>query len=555
MFIQSHRASAALQFSRSLRAILPLSLLAIAAGCSAGPDGEGTPESVESTVVTYEEFKASLYREAETGIFIVDGDIPLTSEAAVREYYDTHYDAGKLIVHRVNNADSRWSDTAKRRLTYCVSTNFGARHAEVVTAMRDAGNSWERFSHVDFVYLPAHDANCTAANTSVTFDVRLVSNQPFLARAFFPHEARAARNVLIDSTAFTATVTRAGLLRHELGHALGWRHEHTRPEGPDNCFEDNSWRALTSYDPGSTMHYPQCNGTAGPDQRLTANDIAGARSVYGNSPKDFYVNMDFDGDGRYDRTVYRPNEGKWFSSLSGGGADLVKTFGNGTDILVPGDYDGDGRTDHGVYRDGTWFIAFRAGGADRVQPFGEVTDIPVPGDYDGDNRTDVAVWRPRNGTWFVSRSAGGADLVIPFGEPQDLPVPGDYDGDGKNDAAVFRGGTWFAKRSGGGADFVVTFGTSTDQAVPGDYDGDGITDAAFFRPSTGQWQIRTSGPTANIVRTFGVASDKLAPGDYDGDGRFDIGVWRPSNGTWFAVPSAGGADLVRQFGVASDVAM
>ena len=48
---------------------------------------------------------------------------------------------------------------------------------------------------------------------------------------------------------------------HELGHTLGFRHEHTRPEA-GVCFEDNNWRPLTPYDSDSIMHYPQCNGTS-----------------------------------------------------------------------------------------------------------------------------------------------------------------------------------------------------------------------------------------------------------------------------------------------------
>ena len=66
----------------------------------------------------------------------------------------------------------------------------------------------------------------------------------------------------------------------ELGHTLGFRHEHTRPEA-GTCFEDNNWRPLTPYDSASIMHYPQCNGSSS-DLEFQASDAAGLRALYGS---------------------------------------------------------------------------------------------------------------------------------------------------------------------------------------------------------------------------------------------------------------------------------
>jgi hypothetical protein len=115
--------------------------------------------------------------------------------------------------------------------------------------------------------------------------VRPVNVGDYLARAFFPDEPRAARNVLIDESSFQLApppekLQLAGILRHELGHTLGFRHEHTRPES-GTCFEDSNWRPLTSYDAFSVMHYPQCNGLGDWSLVLTPRDMAATACLYG----------------------------------------------------------------------------------------------------------------------------------------------------------------------------------------------------------------------------------------------------------------------------------
>jgi hypothetical protein len=93
--------------------------------------------------------------------------------------------------------------------------------------------------------------------------------------------------VLIDDSAFRldpgGALQLVGIMRHELGHTLGWRHEHTRPEA-GACFEDNDWRPLTGYDRFSVMHYPQCNGGGDWSLMLTHMDRNGAACAYGAAP-------------------------------------------------------------------------------------------------------------------------------------------------------------------------------------------------------------------------------------------------------------------------------
>jgi len=153
----------------------------------------------------------------------------------------------------------------------------------VVSAMNSATSAWESAAGggVNFVHASAQDGNCTSRNTSVVFNVRQVTTSQYLARAFFPSTSRKGREILVATSTFgnISPWTVTGVLRHELGHTIGFRHEHTRPES-GTCFENSSWRALTAYDSSSVMHYPQCNGTQNGDLSLTNLDKAGAAALY-----------------------------------------------------------------------------------------------------------------------------------------------------------------------------------------------------------------------------------------------------------------------------------
>jgi serine protease len=245
---------------------------------------------------TFEEFERSVFKEPfPGGKYIVNGDVAFSDRKQLQEFFETRIKQeppqtrpGQLILARAGGQDSVWNNTQKKQITYCVSTTFGARHPTVVSAMQAAGGAWSQVADLAFVYVASQDSTCTASNANVVFDVRPVNvNGQYLARAFFPNEPRAARNVLIDDSSFqldpSGKLTLVGILRHELGHTLGWRHEHTRPDS-GTCFEDNDWRPLTSYDRFSVMHYPQCNGGGDWSLALTNFDKSGSACLYGAAP-------------------------------------------------------------------------------------------------------------------------------------------------------------------------------------------------------------------------------------------------------------------------------
>ena len=95
-------------------------------------------------------------------------------------------------------------------------------------------------------------------------------------------QALAPRRVLVDPTFFTTSFDQVGVLRHELGHVLGFRHEHIRGEAPDVCPDESQTGTvdLTEYDPQSVMHY-LCGSMGNKELRITALDKVGSRKVYG----------------------------------------------------------------------------------------------------------------------------------------------------------------------------------------------------------------------------------------------------------------------------------
>lgn len=251
----------------------------------------------DQDTLTYDEFKAQAHQEPGTGVFIINGDELVEDEAGMHALYDRYLDSVReaadradglgtatshLIVNRVGGADDKWSASVAQNLTYCISSSsFGSRYSAMVTAMNSATSAWEGAGRVNFVHVSSLDGNCTNRTNGVVFNIRQVTSSQYLARAFFPSTSRRSREILVASSSFgnINPWTLAGVLRHELGHTIGFRHEHTRPES-GTCFEDNSWRALTAYDAASVMHYPQCNGTQNGDLVLTNLDRAGAAALY-----------------------------------------------------------------------------------------------------------------------------------------------------------------------------------------------------------------------------------------------------------------------------------
>lgn len=160
----------------------------------------------------------------------------------------------------------------------------------VVSFMKAATRSWMDACNVQFQYLPEYD-NAEVGGipqAPLTFYVRQFNSRAaFIAQAFFPGDSPMRRKLCIDPSFFNPNlnVSKIGILRHELGHVIGARHEHIWSSEND-CQGERIFdgirgaRQVTKYDPYSVMHY-LCGNVGSRILELTTFDIEGAQRFYG----------------------------------------------------------------------------------------------------------------------------------------------------------------------------------------------------------------------------------------------------------------------------------
>lgn len=223
------------------------------------------------------------------GLYVIEGDILMTEQEVVQRYLTARVADGKLkpgpelkINMLPSGAVDRYDGT-HRTLTYALDRRTFADDASFRAVGRNvalATIAWEKACpacRVSFRRVKAHDTAPTHA--LVNFIVRNVdAGGNYIAASFFPHDAPDRRYLNIDASYYSTTFDKVGVIRHELGHVLGYRHEHIA--GVPGCYmEDSNWKPLTSYDSKSVMHY-FCGGGGSLELKLTPTDIAGHRIAY-----------------------------------------------------------------------------------------------------------------------------------------------------------------------------------------------------------------------------------------------------------------------------------
>lgn len=225
--------------------------------------------------------------------YILEGDLRMT-EDEVLSYLVAQGDApapvehgSELLVNLYAGARDFYRSLDQRKLTYAVDRKSFPKEEQyeaVVEAMQKAGTDWADACSeckVQFIHVKEQDA--APSQDKVNFTVRYQDAQgQYIAMSFFPHDPPLQRYLEVDPTYFTTQFDKAGVFRHELGHILGYRHEHIR-DVPGCYLEDDAWQPLTSYDPKSVMHY-FCGGKGSLRLELTALDREGHHKLYGPVP-------------------------------------------------------------------------------------------------------------------------------------------------------------------------------------------------------------------------------------------------------------------------------
>jgi hypothetical protein len=233
-------------------------------------------------------------------LYVFEGDLGMTRSQIQASLFHANPTVDPLEARALVNIDlsgkmTYWKTPAERIIKYAVirsSFPDDTAYEQVVTDMAAACGDWVSACPecaIQFVHRPEFDSIPLVSDFAPLArrdDLRFVvsysdQNGSFIAQSFFPGDAWNRRILLVDPSYFSLhddTFTGRGVMRHELGHIIGFRHEQIR--GVKGCaIEDGYWKSLTKYDPHSVMHY-FCGGGGSPKLEISHLDQEGLKLLY-----------------------------------------------------------------------------------------------------------------------------------------------------------------------------------------------------------------------------------------------------------------------------------
>lgn len=219
--------------------------------------------------------------------FITEGDLLLDIDELQINYYteDKPKDNEKLV-GIIREGEILRIDNPKNIKFSIIKESFTEEeYLDIVRYFNQATSDWKRVCNVDFKHISELDNQLRSTDnpSELSFVVRKIGNSSggLIASAFFPYDPKYKRKVLITPKFFTTSFSKTGVLRHEIGHILGFRHEHIRSGAPAVCPNESLDETLdlTKYDPKSVMHY-FCGGVGTKELKITTIDSIGASKIY-----------------------------------------------------------------------------------------------------------------------------------------------------------------------------------------------------------------------------------------------------------------------------------
>ena len=190
----------------------------------------------------------------------------------------------ELVAATINGKVMRWKLGTKLTWALDRSTFSSSEQANRVQAfVEKATADWNSVASDYDLDIRFQQGDNESAVFRVVF--RVFDDPDTYASAFFPNASNRTVRVGPLLLAEDSEYDPVGVMRHELGHVLGFRHEHIRPEAPpmrEQWVVGNiSGEALTKmYDAKSLMHYPIGEGFGTTDFQITQLDREGFANLY-----------------------------------------------------------------------------------------------------------------------------------------------------------------------------------------------------------------------------------------------------------------------------------